>query len=65
MDYGFEYIIKNGGIDSEADYPYKMRDEACGDFDIMFDPFSRISQLHCTPPTPRAVFYLGLVRTGG
>jgi hypothetical protein len=29
MDYGFEYIIKNGGIDSEADYPYKMRDEAC------------------------------------
>lgn len=29
MDYGFEYIIKNGGIDTEADYPYKMRNEAC------------------------------------
>jgi hypothetical protein len=29
MDYGFEYIIKNGGIDTESDYPYKMRNEAC------------------------------------
>lgn len=29
MDYGFEYIIKNGGIDTEADYPYKARNEAC------------------------------------
>lgn len=29
MDYGFEYIIKNGGIDTEADYPYKMKDESC------------------------------------
>merc|ERR1719473_95935 len=29
MDYGFQYIIDNKGIDSEADYPYKMRNEAC------------------------------------
>jgi len=29
MDYGFEYIVKNGGIDTEADYPYKMANEAC------------------------------------
>ena len=29
MDYAFGYIIKNGGINGEADYPYKMRDEAC------------------------------------
>merc|ERR1719223_2499236 len=29
MDYGFQYIIDNKGIDSEADYPYKMKNEAC------------------------------------
>lgn len=28
-DDGFEYIIKNGGIDSEADYKYLARDEKC------------------------------------
>jgi hypothetical protein len=29
MDFAFEYIEKNGGIDTESDYPYKMRNEAC------------------------------------
>jgi len=29
MDYGFQYIIDNHGIDSEEDYPYKMRNEQC------------------------------------
>ena len=29
MDYGFQYIIDNHGIDSEADYPYQERDEPC------------------------------------
>merc|ERR1719362_1408355 len=26
MDFGFQYIIDNHGIDSESDYPYKARD---------------------------------------
>ncbi|PKA51450.1 Oryzain alpha chain [Apostasia shenzhenica] len=29
MDYAFEFIIKNGGIDSEDDYPYKGRGGKC------------------------------------
>jgi hypothetical protein len=29
MDYGFQYIIDNKGLDSETDYPYLMKNEAC------------------------------------
>ncbi|KAL5714024.1 putative cysteine protease rd21b [Ranunculus cassubicifolius] len=29
MDYAFEFIINNGGIDTEQDYPYKAADGKC------------------------------------
>jgi len=29
MDYAFQFIIKNGGIDTEEDYPYKGHDGTC------------------------------------
>ncbi|MCS4558733.1 C1 family peptidase, partial [Shewanella sp. C32] len=29
MDYAFEFIINNGGIDSEEDYPYRGDEGKC------------------------------------
>lgn len=29
MDYAFEFIIKNKGIDTEDDYPYRGREGTC------------------------------------
>lgn len=29
MDYAFDFIVQNGGIDTEDDYPYRARDNTC------------------------------------
>ena len=29
MDYAFEFIIQNGGIDTDKDYPYRGFDGIC------------------------------------
>ncbi|CAI0429425.1 unnamed protein product, partial [Linum tenue] len=35
MDYGFQFIINNGGIDTEEDYPYKAVDSVCDSNRVM------------------------------
>jgi len=32
MDYAFEFIIKNGGVDTEKDYPYQEKDGQCDQY---------------------------------
>lgn len=34
MDYAFEFIINNGGIDTEDDYPYKASDGRCDQYRV-------------------------------
>jgi len=29
MDYAFKFVVKNGGIDTEEDYPYREVDGTC------------------------------------
>ncbi|KAJ6792338.1 oryzain alpha chain-like [Iris pallida] len=41
MDYAFQFIIDNGGIDTEEDYPYKNRDGRCDTLRKMLRSFHR------------------------
>lgn len=34
MDYAFQFIINNGGIDTEEDYPYKANDGRCDTYRV-------------------------------
>lgn len=34
MDYAFEFIISNGGIDTDVDYPYTGRDGKCDQYRV-------------------------------
>lgn len=38
MDYAFQFIINNGGIDTEEDYQYRARDGACDPNRVRFIP---------------------------
>lgn len=40
MNYAFEFIINNGGIVSDQDYPYTATDLGVCNADKVFDPYS-------------------------
>lgn len=46
MDYAFNFIIKNGGIDSDLDYPYTGRDGTCNQNKVCNQYMSTFSNLH-------------------
>ena len=42
MDYTFQFIIDNGGLDSEDDYPYTANDGSCDAYKVIFKGFCLI-----------------------
>jgi C1A family cysteine protease len=53
MDSAFEYIIKNGGLCSEASYPYKARDGTC---DTSCSPVTQIKSYTDVPHNDAQAF---------
>ena len=43
---GFEYIIKNGGLDTEQDYPYLAKDSDCDGMKVLNRKVSSHSSAH-------------------
>lgn len=59
MDYAFEFIISNGGMDSEADYPYRGVDSKCDSARVSsLNSFTKIYVL----PLFVQIFYTGIVQ---
>lgn len=36
MDYAYEFVIKNKGLDTEKDYPYQARDGTCNKNKVIY-----------------------------
>lgn len=51
MDYAFKWVIKNHGIDTEEDYPYKARDGSCLKDKVIISKYISFIDALCSAPT--------------
>lgn len=59
MDAAFDYVIENGGITTESQYPYKAKDQRC---QKDWKPVWTIKDYHDVPSLDDGQMFAALVR---